>query len=488
LKGFALPRGARAALVLVSAVVPAASALAQALPYLPTGDVRLRHEAQMAVDAGRMPLGTTWPISTRDVPESERATLRSTLQPGSGADAGWFVNGAAEPTMLRTFADTPRENGEIGVQAGWAAGDYAGGVIRLSYAIDPEDDKTFRYDDSYVAWRFGNWWATAGAQERWWGPGHDGSLILSNNARPMLQVALDRAEARAPEWSWLKWVGPYRWTTFMGALESDHSGFPNPLVWGLRLNFRPFDSGLEVGLSRTAQWCRPGVCDLNAFGDVLFANDNQGENVAAEDEPGNQLAGFDVRYRLPVDLPLAVYWQLNGESIDNGNFRPRQQTQLFGAETWSRPTDGGGSWRAFVEYAGTACGDIGFSGDETTFWCAYENGTFLDGYRYRGRVIGHSAERDARVYTVGGLYASPSGRTWEFRARHADLNRGAVGFESPSNTVATTATDLWNAEVRVSGRFQSVSYEIGFGVDRLDPGGASAEFNGRAFVSISAPW
>jgi hypothetical protein len=54
--------------------------------------------------------------------------------------------------------------------------------------------------------------------------------------------------------------------------------------------------------------------------------------------------------------------------------------------------------------------------------------------------------------------------------------------------VATTATDLWNAEVRVSGRFQSVSYEIGFGVDRLDPGGASAEFNGRAFVSISAPW
>jgi hypothetical protein len=488
LKGFVLPRGARAALVLVSVVVPAASALAQALPYLPTGDVRLRHEAQLAVDAGRMPLGTTWPISTRDVPESERASLRSTLQPGSGADAGWFVSGAAEPTMLRTFADTPRENGEIGVQAGWAAGDYAGGVIRLSYAINPEDDKTFRYDDSYVAWRFGNWWATAGAQERWWGPGHDGSLILSNNARPMLQVALDRAEARAPEWSWLKWIGPYRWTTFMGALESDHSGFPNPLVWGLRLNFRPFDGGLEVGLSRTAQWCRPGVCDLSAFGDVVFARDNQGENVAAEEEPGNQLAGFDVRYRLPVDLPLAVYWQLNGESIDNGNFRPRQQTQLFGLETWSRPTEAGGSWRAFAEYAGTACGDIGFSGDETNFNCAYENGVFTDGYRYRNRVIGHSAERDARLYTVGGLYASPSGRTWEFRLRGGELNRGALSVPLPGNTITPVAADLWNAEARLTGAFAKLRYEFGVGVDRLEPVGADADVSARAFLSISAPW
>jgi hypothetical protein len=488
LNGFVLPRGARAALVLVSAVVPAGSALAQALPYLPAGDVRLRHEAQLAVDAGRMPLGTTWPISTRDVPESERESLRSILQPGSGADAGWFVSGAAEPTMLRTFADTPRENGEVGVQAGWAAGDYAGGVIRLSYGVDPEDDKTFRYDDSYVAWRFGNWWATAGAQERWWGPGHDGSLILSNNARPMLQVALDRAEAREPEWSWLKWVGPYRWTTFMGALESDHSGFPNPLVWGLRLNFRPFNGGLEVGLSRTAQWCRPGVCDLNAFGNVVFANDNRGENVADEDEPGNQLAGMDLRYRLPIDFPLAAYWQFNGESIDNGNYRPRQLTQLIGFETWSRPSDAGGSWRAFVEYAGTACGDIGWSGDETTFGCAYENEIFTDGYRYRGRVIGHAADRDARLVTLGGLYADAQGRTWEVRIRGGKLNRGAVAGPGPFHSVADVATDLYNTEARVTGRAGAFSYAVGVGLDHLDSVQESGKVDARAFVTVSAPW
>ncbi|MCZ8132983.1 MAG: hypothetical protein O9284_17060 [Steroidobacteraceae bacterium] len=488
MSGSILPDGVRAALVLVSALVPAAAALAQALPYLPAGDVRLRHEVQLAVDAGRMPLGSTWPIPTRDVPEQERDRLRSQVQPGSAQDAGWFANGALEPTMLRGYADTPRENAEVGAHAGWAAGDYAGGALRLSYAADPEDGRAFRYDDSYLAWRFGNWWATVGAQQRWWGPGHEGSLILSSNARPMLQVSLDRAEARAPEWTWLKWVGPYRWTTFMGALESDHSGFPNPLVWGLRLSFRPFDGGLEVGLSRTAQWCRPGVCDLNAFGNVLLANDNRGESVADEEEPGNQLAGADIRYRLPIEFPLAAYWQFNGESIDNGNYRPRQLTQLIGFETWSRSTETGGSWRAFVEYAGTACGDIGFSGDETTFGCAYENGVFTDGYRYRGRVIGHSAERDARLYALGGLYADSHGRTWEIRLRGGELNRGATAALSPSNTIAPLATDLWSAEARLTGALAGLRYRFGIGIDRMGAVGSYTDVSARAFVSISAPW
>jgi hypothetical protein len=151
--------------------------------------------------------------------------------------------------------------------------------------------------------------------------------------------------------------------------------------------------------------------------------------------------------------------------------------------------DGGGSWRAFLEYAGTACGDIGFAGDETNFGCAYENGIFTDGYRRLGRVIGHSAERDARVYTLGGLYAAANGGTWEARVRKAELNRGATAVASPSNTVSPVAADLWNVEVSYTGRWQGLTFQAGVGGDRLDRVDRDeAGTSGRAFVQVTKPW
>lgn len=481
----ARPTGVRAPALAAAAAftfVPMA-AHAQALPYLPAGDDRLRHEVQLAVDAGEAPLATTWPIPTLDFSEQARGELRSRIAPGDGKDAGWFVNGGAKPTQLRTFADTPRENGEIGLQAGWAAGDYAGGTLRFSYAFDPEDGRHIRADDTYAAWRLGNWWLSAGFQQRWWGPGHDGSLVLSNNARPLPQVAIERARALAPKSKWLAWIGPYRWTTFMGRFTADRDDVPHPYLWGLRLTVRPFDSGLELGFSRTAQWCRPGVCGLGAFKDVVLGRDNRGENVTASNEPGNQLAGFDVRYRIP-SLPVAVYYQQNGESIDNNNWRPRILTQLAGAEIWGG-TRGSASWRAFLEYAGTTCGEWG--GDALRFGCAYENNLFTDGYRDRGRVLGHPADRDARLYTLGGTYAEAGGRSWELRIRRGELNRG--GITSPTYGGPSVASDLDNVEVRVTGSFaQRFDYSLGLGYDRLRPTNASSTSSGRAFLSVSAPW
>jgi hypothetical protein len=460
------------------------TAQAQALPFLPPGDTRLRHQVQMAADEGQVPLATTWPIPTLDLPKESRDQFRSNLQPGSAQDAGWFVNGAAKPTRLRTFADTPRENGEIGLQAGWAAGDYAGGAFRVSYAFDPQDDKEVRFDDTYVAWRAGNWWLSAGFQQRWWGPGHDGSLILSNNARPLPSLALTRASSKPFESKWLSWIGPWNLTTFMGKFEEGNSGFEHPLLWGMRVNFRPLDS-LEIGLSRTAQWCRPGVCDFGAFGDVLLGRDNREENVATEDEPGNQLAGVDVRWKLPR-VPAAVYWQFNGESIDNGNWRPRLLTQLVGAELWSGAAPGGSSWRAFVEFAGTRCSEFGTKRPSSELWgCAYENGTFTGGYRTRGRVIGHSADRDSRVYTLGGLYVPAAGPAIEVRLRRAELNRNAILAASPSHTVAT---DVWNLELKLEGQWKRFNISAGVGGDYAEPAGRDSTTTGRAFVSFGSQW
>ena len=90
------------------------------------------------------------------------------------------------------------------------------------------------------------------------------------------------------------------------------------LLFGIRGSIRPV-SGLEIGISRTAQWCgddRP--CDFSTFVDLLIGNDNRGVNVSPDDEPGNQLGGFDIRYSLPRQIPIAAYMQWIGEDGRGG--------------------------------------------------------------------------------------------------------------------------------------------------------------------------
>ena len=63
-----------------------------------------------------------------------------------------------------------------------------------------------RADGTYVAASLGNWMLSAGYLDRWWGPGWQGSLILSSNARPMLSIAADRNESTPFDLPVLRWL------------------------------------------------------------------------------------------------------------------------------------------------------------------------------------------------------------------------------------------------------------------------------------------
>jgi hypothetical protein len=473
------------ALALVAALT-ASAAGADALPFLPPGDARLRHLVQLEADEGHVPLATTWPIPTFDLPEAERSTLFSLQQPGTSSDAGWLASGARHPTQIRTFDDTPREEGEAGLQSGWAAADYAGGVIKMSYVVKPQDDKKYRFDDTYASWRFGNWWVTLGEQQRWWGPGWDGSLILSNNARPMPSISLDRASSMPFKSKWLSWIGPWRLTTFIGLEEYQNAKFPHPLLWGFRGSIRPLRD-LEVSLSRTAQWCRVGVCSLHDFSRVVLGRDNNGTNVSASEEPGNQELAWDFRWRLG-SWPLAFYFQENGETAD-ARFpllpRPRQTTDVVGIDFWSS-TKGLGGWRGFVEWAGTTCSEFSFVASDTqNFGCQYQHHLIAWGYYYRGRVIGDAIQGDSRLLTVGGLFIDGGERTWQLRLRKGSLNRGGVSF---LNTLSPVPANLWNVETKLDGSWRGFTYSFGVGADRLEPVGREKQTVGRVSLTVAAPW
>jgi len=313
---------------------------ADAAPWVAPGDMALRSDLTTLADVGvlRSPI-TGWPIPWGDVIAAVDDADRVSLSPAATValrrvrararaettirePRRWVRAAAAEkPLTIRRFDDSPRETGELAGGIGWLgerlAVELNASYVSIDSANPAADDTELRLDGSFAGVALGNWMLVAGYPERWWGPGWDGSLILGTNARPTPQIALSRNSATPFESRWLRWIGPWTLTTFMGQLD-DERVVTDALLFGLRLTFKPVPS-LEIGLSRTAQWCGDGrPCDAEAFGNLLIGRDNKGVNVSG-DEPGNQLAGFDVRWVAPwLEQSTAIYLQWIGEDTRQG--------------------------------------------------------------------------------------------------------------------------------------------------------------------------
>ncbi len=429
-----------------------ATAQALADPWIAPGDARLRHDLELLADAGivRAPL-TAWPVSwaevARDVggktPEAGQpawlaaALARVQSAAGVASRTGHLsgelrIAGSEQPMALRRFGDTPREEGELSAGVQYTGERFAFRAQATAVA-DADDGKTYRPDGSYAAMVLGNWMLHAGYIDRWWGPGWEGSLILGSNARPIPSVTIERNYSDAIDHPWLHWIGQFRVAATMGQLEGSRDDAPDARFFGARITWKPHPR-VEVGISRSAQWCGEGrPCGVDTFWDLLTGNDN---DQPLEEQPGNQMAGFDARWSLPF-APIAVYGQMIGE--DEAGFLPSQYLGLFGVEF----TGGFGdrSWRAHVEYADTACS---FYDSNPNFGCAYRNVIYSDGYQYYDRSIGHSLDGDSEQVAAGLLLANPDGSSWELAVQSADVNRAS---ENPVHSVEPAAAKIRSADL-----------------------------------------
>ena len=127
------------------------------------------------------------------------------------------VGGAENPTRIRSFQDTPRGEIEIAAGASWID-DWFSIELNLQGVDSDQDSKELRFDDSMIGVMVGNWSFAASTQQRWWGPGWDGSLILSNNARPIPSLTIDRVFTDAFESKWLSWIGPWDLSVMFGQM------------------------------------------------------------------------------------------------------------------------------------------------------------------------------------------------------------------------------------------------------------------------------
>ena len=184
-----------------------------------------------------------------------------------------------------------------------------------------------------------------------------------------------------------------------------------------------------------------------------MSQDNYGANTGLNNrsnEPGNQLAGIDFRWKV-LDSPFAIYGQLVGE--DEDKFLPNCLIFQYGVEAWKDFSSGTG--RLFFEYADLT--STWWTDDDRRYNITYNHHIYNDGYRYKGRSVGHWADSDSQIFSLGGLLQYNSGIGWGGIFRTGHLNEDNSGNNSVSNGASS---DYFSIEVFNNRSYPRLDLEV----------------------------
>jgi hypothetical protein len=325
-----------------------------------------RHDALAAGDPGP----GIWP-GELDI-DYNRATVTTQLggrPTRSPALLGETITGGGARVTARALA---ADDNRYGIEARFG----------LTARLDDDDPQP---EGTHLGIRLGPGEAYASYTRRHWGPGWFGSLILDGSAPPLAAAG---------------WHGGTRYAAdaslgidlFAGVLSGYAPPVEHPKLIGMRGEWRPNPSW-TIGLARTMQW---GGNDRNETLRNLFrallGRDNENDaQLGNGNEPGNQMAGGDIRYNFGRIGGVApgVYLQMIGE--DFTGTVPSRQLRLLG-------TDLGWTWgslqlRGILEATRTSAGK--------TPGLAYRHHLYPVGYTDRGQLLGHPVGGDARLASLG---------------------------------------------------------------------------------------
>ena len=464
-----------------------------ASPWAEVGDNQLRGDIELLAAEGVIDgITTHWPLPWQSIvkdlrdnplagqPASVRAAAarilaRARAENRPGLSASLDIDATNRPGLVYSFDGMGRGEGQaqfvLDYNSQSAAARLAIGGITQNFR---GNSTKLMPDESYIAQKAGPLLLYGGYMSQWWGPGWVSALSLSNNARPMPKIGLERLDTSASTWPILRWLGPWQAQFFVGMLDGpriQRDTFYN----GLRFTFNPAP-GLEIGLARTEEFCGQGhsCVPLRDYFDV--------NNDPAHTNKTNDEGLIDIKYsRVLGGVPTQVYMQLMNE--DSSPFTHSGTSHLFGASIFVPIREN--PIRITAEYTDSLSTLDIFSFGDYLHGFSYTNSTYPDGMRYRGRTIGFSLDSDSRLYSLQGAWADSGGRFYQLTFHHANISDPLIslGGLTATNIVTAAPVTINLGEVKVTlpyrwlkldlaGRLQddqprphhgfSASFEVGF--------------------------
>ncbi len=428
---------------------------ARASPWAEVGDNQLRSDIQILAGAGVIDNITShWPLPWNSVigkidradlgrqPHSvqlaaARVLKRARAETAEEFSASLYADFTNKPSVVYGFDGMGRGDGQAQLSIGGNSGIFSGrlslGAITQNFGGKPNK---LMLDGTYVAAKLGGVRVYAGYLDHWWGPGEISALSLSNNARPIPQIGIERSSTAASSWPILRWLGPWQWQFFVGVLDGPQIQ-SNVLYNAMHLTINPLP-GLELGVSKTEQFCGKGH-PCSPIKDYLA-------NIDFSTHPNNinGEGSFEAKYSNRLgSVPFQIYAQLMNE--DYSLIHHSGTSHLFGAGIFL-PT-AGNPVKLTAEFADTVATLTMFNFSNRLYGFTYTDYEFPDGMRYRGRTIGSSLDNDSTLLSFQGSWTDTADRFYQLSLHHAVIGNS----RSPGmNIVSPTPVLLNLAEARVS--------------------------------------
>ena len=234
---------------------------------------------------------------------------------------------------------------------------------------------------------------SAGRNSMWWGPGFNGTLLLTDNSYPLDTVRWNNIYPfRLP--FILRKIGRFNAQFFVSRLE-DKRDVPNAFVTGWRLDYAPWGF-LKFGLGHILMHGGKGVKKLgfaNYWSSASLVFSAAGGGTESENHiiSGDmQLFIRRVDRFLPIATGIKLYTEWGGED-ESGNV-PTNLASIFGAyftDVFKIP-----GFDGKIEFAKL-----------NSIW--YTHFRYGSGYTHRGSTIGHRIGGDSEEIALAAIFNLP---------------------------------------------------------------------------------
>ena len=292
------------------------------------------------------------------------------------------------PTNARQFALNKNNsgidydehhNGQLTLQGDGRIGRSLGFEWQPLLLSNSSDDLDVKWLTTRAALGLGAFEISVGRQSLSWGQGYNGTLLLTNNAKPLDMVRINNPSPILLPWVF-KYLGPFHFDVFWSRLEEDRV-VSEPYFAGMRFNMKPLP-WVEFGATRTVMFGGDGRPDVD-FDD--FITILGGKNLDGDEDNSNSIASIDMRIYLPFLWGAEIYGEFGGE--DEANHLFSSTAGLVGVYLPQVEPTGRLSLR--LEYAD-------FPKDNA--W--YRHGSYQSGYTYENHIMGHHVGGAAKDYFV----------------------------------------------------------------------------------------